>query len=128
MAKMSKSERKALKNKQNESNKKSDTKVVERELGYDADYYEDENGEEIECVRVDFVKKPKWYYDMFRAGEIHYRNNELQAKCSDGQWHAEKDVKSCLAKRKDGTVVLLSDAQLKDGWHQVATSSSTIQR
>lgn len=120
--KLSKAERKKLKNDQS---KPTETAIVEeRNLGYDADYYIDQDNNEIECVRIDFIHKPDWYYDMFREGYIHYRNNELQAKCSDGAWHKEKDIRCCLGKLGDGTIWLLSDKTLKDNWKLIATSSS----
>lgn len=127
MAKMSKAERKEAKAKQHANEKKDKTSSIpERSFEYDADVYVNAGGEEIECVRIDFVKKPKWYEDMFRAGDIHYRNNELQARCSDGEWHAGKDMKCCLAKHSNGTIVLLADEELKEGWQIAATSSSNI--
>lgn len=129
MAKMSKAERKALKEQQkNEKKNTQPVQIEERNLGYDADFYVSSDGIEIECVRIDFVRKPDWYNDMFISGDIHYRRNELQAKCSDGQWHAGKDIKSCLAKNaSDGTVLLLTDEDLANsGWTMTATSSSGI--
>ena len=120
---MSKAERKALKAKQN--NKAIEELVIEdRNLGYDADFYVNNNNEEIECVRVDFIKKPDWYNDMFINGDIHYLNNELQAKCSDGNWYKGKDIKSYLVKYKDNTIKLFNEEELKNNWKLIATSNS----
>lgn len=125
MAKMSKAERKAAKQQNHKANAVN-AEITERDLGYDADYFVDEHGNEIELVRVDFVKKPEWYYDMFRAKKIRYRSNELQALCSDGKWYSDKDTKSGLARKADGDIVLLSDAELKEKWTRVATSTSKL--
>lgn len=123
--KMSKAERKAAKAAQKkEQPQATQSDIEERALGYDADFYVNEAGEEIECVRIDFVRKPAWYNEMFCAGDIHYKNNELQALCSDGTWQAGKDIKSCLARTCDEQIFLLGDDELKKAWRQVATSSS----
>lgn len=125
MAKMSKAERKAQKAKQ-KAEKTPPSEVPERDLGYDADYYADDAGNEIEAVRADFVIKPQWYRDMFRAGDIHYRKEQVQAFCSDGQWHAEKDTACALCRDANGTVMLLGDAELAKRWKRVATSMSHL--
>lgn len=125
MAKLSKAERKSKKAKKKAEATRSG-EVFERRLGYDADFYADEAGREIEAVRADFVVKPEWYYGMFRAGEIHYRREQVQALCSDRQWHVEKDTACALCRDEEGAVTLLSDAELKESWKRIATSTSRL--
>lgn len=101
--------------------------VVERDLGYDADFYvSTDSAEEIEAVRVDFVAKPKWYNEMFFDGRIHYRSSELQVQYDDGSWHAGKDLKCVLARRSDGSIVIIGDEELNSGWKKIATSTSRL--
>lgn len=105
----------------------SSMNVEERDLGYDADFYVGtDSAEEIEAVRVDFVVKPKWYDELFIDGRIHYRSGELQAQYDDGSWHASKDLKCVLARRSDGSVVIIDDNELNSGWEKIATSTSRL--
>lgn len=126
MAKMSKSERKALK-KQNQNNDKNnenkDVEIIDRDLGYDADFYVDGNGNEIECVRVDFVIKPRWYLDIRADKRMLYHMTTIEYTDTDGNTYEEKDIASCIAKYPDGKIRLVPDSETKS-WQKVATSSS----
>lgn len=130
MKKLTKAERKAQKAaaKNEKANATSgSTNVVERDLGYDADFYvSTDSTEEIEAVRVDFVIKPKWYNEMFNDERIHYRSGELQAQYGDGSWHAGKDLKCVLARRSDGSVTIIGDDELSSRWKKIATSTSRL--
>lgn len=128
--KLTKAERKAQKAaaKNEKATATSDPmNMAERDLGYDADFYMSaDSADEIEAVRVDFVVKPKWYNEMFIDGRIHYRSGELQAQYADGSWHADKDLKCVLARRSDGSVVIIGDDELNNGWKKIATSTSCL--
>lgn len=128
--KLSKAERKALnaQKKRDADNAKQEThSVEERDLGYDADFYRNEAGEEVEAVRPDFVIKPSWYADMFRADEIKYLADGAHVLASDGQWHVEKDTACMIFRHVDGRVELVSDKDAKaNGWTRVATSTSHL--
>lgn len=126
--KLTKAERKALnaKKKAQDDDSNKTTDVAERDLGYDADFYVNADGEEVESVRSDFVVKPEWYKRMFRNGQIRYTTNELQVQCNDGTWHAGRDVKCSLVRFADEKVMIIGEEELKKNWKRVATTSSRL--
>lgn len=128
--KLSKAERKAMnaqKKRDADAAKQETHDVEERDLGYDADFYRNDAGEEVEAIRPDFVIKPAWYADMFRAGEIHYRADGAHVLASDGQWYIEKDTACMIFRHGDGCVELVSDKDAKaNGWTRMATSTSHL--